>query len=142
QQIRTEERAYVDGGLWANNPTLVALLQLKRQGIPFEDIRVVSIGNGEVPSGAVATNFNRMRRARMLEPVMDMIFATQSELADMACASLLGDPEMRGERLLRINVQLDRVIELDDTEEAVRRLKPRAEQIARDTFGSFRKIIN
>lgn len=142
QQIRTEQRTYVDGGIWANNPVLLAVLQTSRQlSIPFDEMRVVSIGNGERPSGSVAVDFNNMRRARMLKPIMDMMFSTQSELADVATAHLLGDVDMTGNRMLRINAHLEKDIDLDDVDEAIRRLKPLAEREARNGFAKFQQII-
>ena len=38
----------VDGGIWANNPSLVAAIDAHyRLGIPLEDIRVLAIGTGK-----------------------------------------------------------------------------------------------
>jgi uncharacterized protein len=141
-ELRTEERTYVDGGVWANNPALLAVMEAHRNWeIPFKDMRVISVGNGEVPSGSVGVDFNRMLRAKMLTPVMDMMFATQSELADRAIAYLVDDEEMSENRMLRVNAHLDKVVELDDVQEAVRRLKPLAEQEARTGIGRFRRVI-
>lgn len=140
--MRTEERTYVDGGVWANNPALLAVMEAHRHwAIPFKEMHVISVGNGEVPTGSVGVDFNGMRRAKMLGPIMDMMFATQSELADQAIACLVNDEGMNGNRMLRVNVPLDRVIELDDVQEAVRRLKPLAEQEARTGIGRFRRLI-
>ena len=142
-QIRTEERTYVDGGIWANNPTLWALIQAHRHmGIPFADIRVVSVGNGEVPAGAVGIDFNNLSRAKMLSPVLDMMFSTQSELSDLAAAYLLDDENMTGSRMLRINVQLDKLVALDNVADAIRRLKPLAEHAARSSVETFSKLIS
>ena len=140
--LRTEERTYVDGGMWANNPALLAVMTVHRVlDAPFQDMRVISVGNGEVPSGAVGVDFNRMRRATMLNPILDMMFSTQSQLSDHATAHLLNDVKMTGQRMLRINAQLERAIELDDVYEAVRRLKPLAERAAREGFGEFAKLV-
>jgi hypothetical protein len=77
----------------------------------------------------------------MLSPILDMMFSTQSELSDLSTAYLLDDEYMTGERMLRINAHLDKIVDLDDVFEAVRRLKPLAEQAARDSFGKFSKLI-
>lgn len=140
-EIRIEERTYVDGGLWANNPTLWTVMQAHRHmGVAFADMRVISVGNGEVPAGVVGVDFNKMRRFRMLNPILDIMFSTQSELSDLSTAYLLGDESMTGDRMLRINAQLDKLVDLDDVSEAVRRLKPLAEQAARNSFGRFSKL--
>lgn len=141
-QIRIEERTYVDGGVWANNPTLWAVMQAHRHmGVAFTDMRVISVGNGEVPAGSVGIDFNNLLRAKMLSPILDIIFSTQSELSDLSTAYLLNDENMSGERMLRVNAQLDKIIDLDDVFEAVRRLKPLAEQAARNSFGRFSKLV-
>jgi patatin-like phospholipase/acyl hydrolase len=141
-QIRTEERTYVDGGMWANNPTLWAIMQAHRHlGVAFADMRVISVGNEEVPAGTVGVDFNKMRRAKMLSPILDIMFSTQSELSDLSTAYLLDDGNMTGERMLRINTQLDTIVDLDNVTDAIRRLKPLAEQAARSSFAKFSKLI-
>jgi hypothetical protein len=108
----------------------------------FEEMRVISIGNGEIPGGAVPTDFERMRRARMLSPVLDMMFATQSELADETVGSLLNDPTFSGTRMLRVNVHLGEPIDLDDVQSAIAKLKPLAEQEARAMIGKFKGLLS
>lgn len=141
--MRTEERTYIDGGIWANNPVLQSVMTVKRSlDVPFDEMKVISVGNGEIPQGQISTDFQRMRRARMLEPVMNMMFATQSELADKTVGELLGDETFSGERMLRVNAQLDVAIALDDVVVAVQKLKPRAEHAARESIGAIRAFVS
>lgn len=45
--VELNEQLLCDGGIFANNPTLIAVLRANKDlGIPFEDIRVVSLGTG------------------------------------------------------------------------------------------------
>jgi uncharacterized protein len=142
EQIRTEERTYTDGGLWANNPVLHAVMTARRcWNTSFADMRVISIGNGEIPGGTVGTDFNNMRRAAMLKPILNMMFATQSELADETVGELLDDEKFSGARMLRINTQLDAPIELDDVNSSINRLKPLAEHEARTAIGKIRALL-
>jgi patatin-like phospholipase/acyl hydrolase len=107
EQIRTEERTYSDGGLWANNPVLQAVMTARRcWNTPFEDMRVISVGNGEIPGGTVGINFNNMRRPAMLKPILNMMFAAQSELADETVGELLNDDRFSGVRMLRLTLNL------------------------------------
>jgi hypothetical protein len=94
----------------------------------------------EVPEGEVGVDFNKMRRFKMIQPILDMMFAMQSEMADKTSASLLRDRQMR-HRMLRVNVNLKEFIDLDDVDEAVRKLKPLAAREADNTFEAFRKLI-
>jgi hypothetical protein len=89
----------------------------------------------------VGVNFNNMRRAAMLKPILNMMFATQSELADETVGELLNDEKFSGTRMLRINTQLDAPIELDDVKTAITRLKPLAEHEARSSFGKIRALL-
>jgi predicted acylesterase/phospholipase RssA len=133
---------YVDGGVWANNPVLMAVTEIHRHwGTPFSEMRVISIGNGEIPGGQVGVDFNRMRRARMISPILDMMFATQSELADRTTAYLLKDEDMTGRRMLRVNVNLAKPIDLDDAKEALK-LLPLADTRAVKDFEAFKRIVD
>ena len=86
-------------------------------------------------------DFNKMRRATMLKPMLNMMFATQSELADETVGALLDDNAFSGVRMLRINTQLDAPIDLDDARLAAIRLKPLAEDEARAAIGKFRILL-
>jgi uncharacterized protein len=76
----------------------------------------------------------------MINPVLDMLFATQSELADRATAYLLKDENMTGSRMHRVNVNLEKPIDLDDAREALK-LLPLAQAKANKDFAAFRGII-
>ena len=53
---------YMDGGLWANNPTLVAVLYcLNELDVPLDRIRILSIGTSCMPEGNDASRFNSLR---------------------------------------------------------------------------------
>jgi hypothetical protein len=123
-----DPRTYVDGGVWANTPSLAAIGVAHHElGIPFDQMRVLSLGNGEVPGGKVGVDFNNLRRMRMVSPILDMMFATQAQLADEAVKRLLGE-----QNLLRVNTTLPTPIDLDDMEQALYILRPRAVQDCRN----------
>ena len=135
---RHDVRAYVDGGLWANNPVLMAVMEAHRRlGVPFENMRIVSVGNGEVPAGELAINFNKMRRAKMLSPVLDIMFATQSELAEEAAQFLL---KKQG-NVLPVNKSMKKFIDLDDSEQAAEILMPLADESAEHHFAHFKRLV-
>lgn len=133
-----DPRGYVDGGLWANNPSLVAV-RVAHQflQIPFDEIRLISVGNGEVPDGIVGVDFNTTLRMKMLNPVLDMIFATQMEAADRIAARRRLD----GARMLRVNVSLPRSISLDDVDQALKTLPARAVTQARNEYQKLRPLL-
>ena len=43
--------------------------------------------------------------------------------------------------MLRINAQLETIVDLDNVTDAIQRLKPLAEQVARSPFGRFSKLV-
>jgi patatin-like phospholipase/acyl hydrolase len=132
-----DPRTYVDGGIWANTPSLIAIMQAHRHlGIPFDQMRVLSIGNGEVPDGKVGVDFNKLRRMRMVSPILDMMFAAQARLADETVRNLIGE-----QNLLRVTPPLKEPIDLDDMEKARSILGPRAVEDALNGGQKVREFL-
>jgi uncharacterized protein len=105
-------RTYVDGGVWANTPTLLAVLEAHaRRNIRFHDMRVLSLGNGRVPLGRRRSEFNRLRTVSfgMAQSLVDLWMSTQSAAADDFVETLVGKQHM-----LQINPYLPEPIPLDD----------------------------
>ena len=73
--VYKEERSYVDGGLWANNPVLCAVMAAHRHmNVAFGDMKVLSVGNGRIPEGEATNAFDQSRRALMLRSVLNAAF--------------------------------------------------------------------
>lgn len=135
-----EERTYVDGGVWANNPALIAVIEAyRRANVPLSEICLVSVGNGQFPTGAVPTDFNKLRPASpaAIRYLFDMMFSTQSTAADDFAQTLIGS-----ENMLQVNANLAEFISLHDVESAVTKLPPLAEASARKTFAKLNQLIS
>lgn len=107
-----------DGGLWANNPSFVAVLDAhKRLGVPLGKIKVFSVGTG------VAQKFYSQKKTWLKKRMgwgfatlwgrtkfIDMVFNLQSQTADNMLGLLL-DKESQ---VKRINFESDMDLPLDD----------------------------
>ncbi len=120
-----------DGGLWANNPSLVAAIDAHhRLGVPLEDIRVLSIGTGTskafYPRSAgkwrdrlvrswqgwgVATRWQRSK-------LLDLILNLQSANAHNMLCLLLGESPQDPKRVLRLTFESDRPLPMGSTHTA------------------------
>ena len=106
-----------DGGLWANNPALVAAVDAKRRlGQPFENLRILSIGTGDAhqfypmsPSWwqrCLGWGFaTRWGRGRFIEMLLNL----QSQKDNNILGLILNK-----EQIVRINFSSDRALPLDD----------------------------
>ncbi len=114
-------RIFIDGGVWANNPVMVALVDaVSAYDVSFDQIEILSIGTGNAPfalhrpkvlGGAIAWR----------EAIKAAMFLTTDNAT--AQAKLLLGPE----RCLRIEPeQADALIELDDYDSAFATLPARA----------------
>lgn len=109
-----------DGGLWANNPSLVCLTEcLKAFDKQISEIQIVSIGTGKQTIQFDQTFYNnywgltRWIRLRLMPfavtpKILDLTLHLTSESITDQCQALLND------QFLRINADLDKEITIDD----------------------------
>jgi predicted acylesterase/phospholipase RssA len=89
---------HVDGGMWANNPALVGVIEAYHfLAVPLDAIRVLSIGTGSVVKNRSDT-LSRGGRWAWRGEAADVLLNAQSAGTDNQVQLLLGD-----ERVMRIN---------------------------------------
>ena len=135
-RLHGEERTFVDGGLWANAPLLVAVIYAhKYRNVPFEHMRVVHVGNGELAAGPGAAAFASLRpiSPKLVRIIFDMMFAAQSDMAERAVRIIIGE-----QNVAHIKPLLDSPISPDDVRQALGRLPALAQDMA---FNHSDKVI-
>ncbi len=110
---RMDKYLLADGGLWANNPSLVAAIDAKRRlGQSLDKLKILSIGTGE------SRNFypvaNRIARWGLLtgwgvQKFITMLLNLQAQTAKNMLGLLLEQGQ-----ILRINFESDKVLALDN----------------------------
>jgi patatin-like phospholipase/acyl hydrolase len=121
----------IDGGVWANNPTSVALTEaLATFGRPLEEIAVFSIGT----TIETAHRHPRLDRGGLLawgREAIDVVLRGQNIGAENTAALILG-----AERCLRVNPAVPaHVLRLDGVEPD--QLRGRAEHVSRHVCPAF-----
>jgi uncharacterized protein len=123
-------QSFLDGGLWANSPSLAAVLFAhNRLKVPFSDMRLLSIGTGRYPSGSTMNEFKKMRPISQssITAIFDAMFASQHDFFDRSARELIGD-----DNLIQIDCNLRDNIPLDDADSAIKMLP----DLASETFDS------
>jgi len=105
-------RGFIDGGVFANNPSIAALAQaLSERGgsTRLEDVRLLSIGNGAEPKYIEGESID-WGWGQWARPLIALMIAGTMGVADFQCRQLLGE-----ERYRRVDSWLRHPVNMDDT---------------------------
>ena len=111
--LRVKEYLLADGGLWANNPSLVALTEAmgRRFNIPKEDIRILSVGTGVGKKYYDPKDYNKnWGLGRWGVGLVSTIMNLQSTNVDNIVRFILRESE----QFVRLNYETDCDAALDD----------------------------
>lgn len=92
--VEDSKHSYVDGGLWANNPTLLAILYaITELDVPISRIRVLSIGTATKSEGMDANIFNKIAtfRPQKIMSVINAIFNASEDFSYQYASRILGE---------------------------------------------------
>jgi patatin-like phospholipase/acyl hydrolase len=118
----------VDGGVWANNPTMVGLTEaVSLLEIPLHDIRILSIGTSwELKHRS--DNLDNAGKWGWKEEIVDVMFRGQSHAAVKQAELLLNTPDTQ--RVLRVDFPVpEDTFGLDRVD--LKRMLPKVEYCAR-----------
>ncbi len=118
--------AFVDGGVFANNPSTAALAALigsriiGEQGIPLSRVRLLSVGTGfmansypppdaRFPWGVLGWLRPRQDDGAPAFPIVSTVFDGTSQINDFTSRLMLGT-----DNYIRVNPQLDQTFSMDD----------------------------
>jgi uncharacterized protein len=100
-------QGYVDGGVVANNPAACALAQAISEGVPSDEIRLLSIGTGFNPKVLRGDKLD-WGQTQWLAEIVTLLMDGMTGVVDFQCQQLLRD------RYHRLDTVLAQVINLDD----------------------------
>ena len=118
--------AFIDGGVFANNPSAAALAALigsrviKEQGIPLSRVHLLSVGTGfmansypppdaRFPWGVLGWLRPRQDDGAPAFPIVSILFDGTSQINDFTARLMLG-----ADNYVRVNPELDQTFSMDD----------------------------
>jgi patatin-like phospholipase/acyl hydrolase len=135
--LRDAGYTFVDGGVWANNPIMIALTEaLTSFDVPRDKVRILSLGSGDNPYRVTGRQISWGGMWHWRD-IISAAMRLQSQNA-LAQAALLIGPE----RIMRIDVpKTVPTIELDDWRSAVDLLPDPAAEAVQATGGRLAEIF-
>jgi len=117
EESQEKDWALVDGGVYANNPTMCALVDA-RTGFGADDVLVVSLGTGEPTAGIPWEDAKDWGLVGWARPLLDIVFEGVSDTVAFQAEQLC--PAVDGKRrYYRFQIQLPQLkTAIDDIDDA------------------------
>jgi hypothetical protein len=106
--ISKRRRVLVDGGLYANNPSMLALTQVARHHAGA-DVLIVSLGTGAVAARSASEDGQDWGLAQWAKPLLHVVTNGTNKVIDFELHHFLGP-----ERYHRFQIELPEECDLDD----------------------------
>ncbi|EFA78276.1 acyl-CoA dehydrogenase [Heterostelium album PN500] len=102
-------QGFVDGGVYANNPSLCAITSAISSGVPLKNIVVLSLSTGRDGKFVSPEQYGKGEwgLAQWAPTLVDMLLDSGVEISDYQCAQLLGSQYHRVDPLLPKVIDLD-----------------------------------
>ncbi|EAL63129.1 patatin family protein [Dictyostelium discoideum AX4] len=102
-------QGFVDGGVYANNPSLCAVTSAISSGIKLTEICVLSLSTGRDGKYVSPDQYGEGNwgLAQWAPTLIDMLLDSNVEISDFQCAQLLAEKYHRVDPLLTKNIDLD-----------------------------------
>ena len=125
EPLPVDERALVDGGIFAVNPAMSAYAEVLRDH-PGADVVLLSLGTGQITRRRRFADVDDWGLVEWARPILDIVFDGSSDAVDYQLRQALGDG-----RYWRLQVELSRASDdLDDASpENLRELRGHAEEL-------------
>jgi uncharacterized protein len=111
------DRAFIDGGVYANNPAMCAYVEARKIYPDENDFLVVSLGTGELTRSLPYEEVKGWGLALWAQPILNVVFDGVSDTVDYQLREILA-PEGDARRYYRFQTALD--IGKDDMDDASR----------------------
>jgi hypothetical protein len=137
--LADQELSYVDGGVWANSPSLLAVLIAHYHlGVPLDTIRVLSIGTGYYPTGISPAAYKQLRPMSpgSIRTLLELMWGCQASFSESYTELLVPKGHY-----IRADTHLQRDIALDDVDGSLSVLPALAEQEAHSLAGRIGQLF-
>jgi uncharacterized protein len=133
--------ALVDGGVFANNPTMCAYVDAMSRYKDYKDYLVVSLGTGTLTQPVAYAQAKDWGMAEWVVPVINILMNGNSETVDYQMQQVL-PVQSKNHRYYRFQIRLDKDMDAMDNAapENLRKLRLLAENLIRDQRESLTSL--
>lgn len=135
--------ALVDGGVFANNPTMCAYVDAITRYKDYNDYLVVSLGTGTLTQPLAYAQAKDWGMAEWVIPIINILMNGNSETVDYQMQQVL-PVKSKNHRYFRFQIRLDKDMDAMDnaTPENLRKLRLLAENLIRDQREALTALCN